>query len=129
MKLDALPDDKKIKIKKFVKEYVGKVLRRVEAVKARAKMKEMHRKSGDAKREGSYDKEAESPEHEDTSPTALDVAELLMRVDEEGGGDDSGGEEKVIDQSQTQEEPWEPDRQPNLQNGSARLAMDITSSS
>jgi len=87
MKLDVLPDAKKAKIKKFVKEYIHKVLRRLKEIKARAATREKQRAaSGGSKAGGSQDGHADDDHGE---PTAMEMAELLMQDDDDPPEDES----------------------------------------
>ncbi|KAF8515699.1 hypothetical protein BU17DRAFT_51508 [Hysterangium stoloniferum] len=115
-KLDSLPDEKKDKIKKFVKDYIAKVLRKLKATKS--KMNGHDAKNGkhpptEAK-SANGSNENHSPENPAEDAVSIDGDELLP--DENGIAIEADGD--MGDDDCVEEDPWEPDRQSDLRQSS-----------
>ncbi|KAF8578887.1 SET domain-containing protein [Ramaria rubella] len=116
-KLDEFSDEKKEKIKKFVKDYVAKVLRRLKDKKGKSKNQshDVKPRNSGAPVTGNSKGTTSLNGHDNVEDlAALNVDDDLPSMDvDEGDGElfSIEDEDAVIGEDEAEEDPWEPDRE------------------
>ncbi|KAF8525700.1 hypothetical protein JB92DRAFT_2701103 [Gautieria morchelliformis] len=110
-KLDAFSDEKKEKIKKFVKDYVAKVLRKLKDKKARSKNQRHNDKPHSSGPLSPASPDSVGPHENAESYSALNADDVDQIVAFEGqDGEDISIEVVVGERDNVDEDPWELDR-------------------